>query len=97
MVENLSEKNLSSRIFPNSRDFDVWKSKNTKTALLLAVIELKFFYTSSLTLDLARYLTSLSIWRLWDLIDLIEVSYNIKSKMLKNRQITYIKGAQIEA
>ena len=37
MIENLSEKNLSSRIFSNSRDFDVWKSKNTKTALLFAV------------------------------------------------------------
>ena len=37
MVENLSGKILSSRIFPKSRDFHVWKSKNTKKALVLAV------------------------------------------------------------
>ena len=30
-------KNLSSQIFPKSRDFDVWKSKNTTTVVVLAV------------------------------------------------------------
>ena len=94
MVENLSKKNLSSRIFGKSRDFYVWKSKNAKTALLLAVdrmdrLKSNFFESSSVTSDLAWKMSRFSIRRLWDLIGLIEVSDYKQSKMPNNRQIVY--------